>query len=65
MNRKTMRKKLRSMIEDKYISVRNFSHMFGFDQSDLNKFLVGRKDINTAKLFKILEALEAKIEVKE
>ena len=60
-NPKDLRKLIRSTIDNKYKSVNNFSKLFGYDQSNLNKYLVGNKDIKVNTLFSILNDLELKL----
>ena len=52
---------LRVAIKKKYGSVNNFCEVHEINQSDLNKFLVGRKDFTLKKLTKVLDCLDLKL----
>jgi predicted XRE-type DNA-binding protein len=58
-----IRKKMRESIKTKYNSINNFCKVHNLNQSDINKFLVGRKDFTLSKLILILEKLDLKIEL--
>jgi predicted XRE-type DNA-binding protein len=59
-----IRKEMRAAIKIKYNSINNFCKVHNLNQSDINKFLVGRKDFTLSKLILILEKLDLKIELR-
>jgi DNA-binding Xre family transcriptional regulator len=63
MLKKMIRTSLRVAIKKKYGSVNSFCKAHEINQSDLNRFLVGKKDFTLSKLVKICDCLELQLVV--